>query len=45
MLRVMDSAAESFLGAGDMNLGGRASNEQEFIANPQRMWLVARAGR
>jgi hypothetical protein len=40
MLRVMASAARLFLGTGRMNLAGRTPNEQEFIANPQKVWLV-----
>lgn len=40
MLRVMGLAARFFLGTGKMNLAGRTPNGQEFIANPQQVWLV-----
>jgi hypothetical protein len=40
MLRVMALAARFLLGAGKMNLAGRTPNGQEFIANPQQVWLV-----
>jgi hypothetical protein len=39
-LRVMGSAARWFLRTGRVNLAGRTPNQQEFIANPQQMWLV-----
>jgi hypothetical protein len=40
MLRVMGFAATYVLGTGKMNLAGRTPNGQEFIANPQQVWLV-----
>jgi len=40
MLRVTALAARFLLGAGKMNLAGRTPNGQEFIANPQQVWLV-----
>jgi hypothetical protein len=40
MLRVVALAARFLLGAGKMNLAGRTPNGQEFIANPQQVWLV-----
>lgn len=40
MLRVMGFTARFALGTGKMNLAGRTPNGQEFIANPQRVWLV-----
>jgi hypothetical protein len=40
MLRIMGHAARLFLGTGKMNLAGRTPNGQEFIANPQQVWLV-----
>jgi hypothetical protein len=40
LLRVMSFSARFVLGTGKMNLAGRTPNGQEFIANPQRIWLV-----
>ena len=40
MLRVRGFTARCVLGTGKMNLAGRTPNGQEFIANPQRVWLV-----
>jgi hypothetical protein len=40
MLRLMGFAARYLLGTGEMNLAGRTPNGQEFIANPQQVWLV-----
>jgi len=40
MLRVMGFTARFALGTGKMNLAGRTPNGQEFIANPQQVWLV-----
>jgi hypothetical protein len=40
MLRVMGLGARFMLGTGRMNLAGRTPNGQEFIANPQRVWVV-----
>jgi hypothetical protein len=40
MLTVMGFAARFILGAGKMNLAGRTPNGQDFIANPERVWLV-----
>jgi len=40
MLRVMGFTARYVLGTGKMNLAGRTPNGQEFIANPQQVWLV-----
>ena len=40
MLRLMGFAARFLLGTGKMNLAGRTPNGQEFIANPQQVWLV-----
>ena len=40
MLRVMGFTARYVLGTGKMNLAGRTPNEQEFIPNPQQVWLV-----
>ena len=40
MLNVMGHAARIVLGTGKMNLAGRTPNGHEFIANPQRVWLV-----
>jgi hypothetical protein len=40
MLKAMGTAARIVLGSGDLNLGGRTPNNYEFIANPQRIWLI-----
>jgi hypothetical protein len=40
MLRVMGWASRIFLRAGKVNLTGITPNGQEFMANPQRFWLV-----
>jgi hypothetical protein len=40
MLRAMRFTARYVLGAGKVNLAGRTPNGQEFIANPQRVWIV-----
>ena len=40
MLRAMGEAARFALRTGRMNLAGRTPNGQEFIANPQRVWLI-----
>ena len=40
MLRVMGFTARLMLGTGKMNLTGRTPNGQEFMANPQQVWLV-----
>jgi hypothetical protein len=40
MLRIMGLAGRFLLGAGKMNLAGATPNGHEFIANPQRVWLV-----
>jgi hypothetical protein len=40
VLKAMGTAAGLALGAGKMNLTGKAPNGHEFIANPQRMWLI-----
>ena len=40
MLKAMGAAARFALRSGKMNLAGRTPNSQEFIANPQRVWLV-----
>jgi hypothetical protein len=40
MLRAMGLAAQLILRTGRMNLVGRTSNGQAFIANPQQLWLV-----
>ena len=39
-LKVMGTAARMVLGTGKMNLAGKTPNGHEFIANPQRVWLV-----
>ena len=44
MLRVMGFAARYVLGTGKMNLAGRPPNGQEFIVNPQQVWLVKLSG-
>ena len=40
MLKIMGHAARIVLGTGKMNLAGRTPNGHEFIANPQRIWLI-----
>ena len=40
MLKVMGNAARIVLGTGKMNLAGKTPNGHEFIANPQRVWLI-----
>ena len=40
MLRMMGHAARTVLGTGKMNLAGRTPNGHDFIANPQRVWLI-----
>jgi hypothetical protein len=40
MLKMMGHAARILLGTGKMNLAGRTPNGHEFIANPQRVWLI-----
>jgi len=40
MLNMMGHAARIALGTGKMNLAGRTPNGHEFIANPQRIWLI-----
>ena len=40
MLRVMGITSQFLLGTGKMNLVGRTPNGQEFIAIPQRIWLI-----
>jgi hypothetical protein len=40
MLKIMGFAARTLLGTGKMNLAGRTPNGHEFIANPQRIWLI-----
>jgi hypothetical protein len=40
MLKVMGQSARMTLGTGKMNLAGRTPNGYEFIANPQRLWLI-----
>ena len=39
-LKMMGHAARVALGTGKMNLAGRTPNGHEFIANPQRVWLI-----
>jgi hypothetical protein len=39
-LKIMGHAARIMLGTGRMNLAGRTPNGHEFIANPQRVWLI-----
>ena len=36
----MGFAARMLLGTGKMNLSGETPNGQQFIANPQRIWLI-----
>jgi hypothetical protein len=40
LLKAMGAAARFALGAGKVNLSGRTPNGHEFMANPQRVWLV-----
>jgi hypothetical protein len=40
ILKMMGHAARFVLGTGKMNLAGRTPNGHEFVANPQRMWLI-----
>ena len=40
VLKAMGAAARFALGAGKMNLAGKTPNGHEFIANPQRVWLI-----
>jgi hypothetical protein len=40
MLRIMGSSARYAPGTGEMNLAGRTPNAQEFIANPQQVFLA-----
>ncbi len=40
LLRVMGFAARLALGVGKINLAGRTPNGQQFLANPQEIWLV-----
>jgi hypothetical protein len=40
MLKMMGHAARIVLGTGKMNLRGRTPNGHDFIANPQRIWLI-----
>ena len=40
MLRVMAFTARYVLATGKRNLAGRTPNGQEFITNPQQVWLV-----
>jgi hypothetical protein len=40
MLKVMGHAARFVLGTGKMNLAGKTPNGHEFIAKPQRVWLI-----
>jgi hypothetical protein len=39
-LKIMGHAARIMLGTGKMNLAGKTPNGHEFIANPQRVWLI-----
>jgi hypothetical protein len=39
-LKLMGFAARMLLGTGKMNLSGETPNGQQFIANPQRIWLI-----
>ncbi|HET9952370.1 MAG TPA: hypothetical protein VFS09_11315 [Candidatus Eisenbacteria bacterium] len=41
VLGVLESIAGSVLGAGKLALAGRASNGQNYIANPQRIWTIS----
>jgi hypothetical protein len=40
MLKAMGAAARLAFGTGKMNLAGKTPNGYEFIANPQRVWLI-----
>jgi uncharacterized membrane protein YbaN (DUF454 family) len=40
MLKAMGHAARFLLGTGRMNLAGTTPNGYEFVANPQRVWLI-----
>jgi hypothetical protein len=40
MLKVIEHSARIVLGTGRMNLTGRTPNGHEFVANPQRVWLI-----
>ena len=40
MLKAMGVAARLAFGTGKMNLAGKTPNGYEFIANPQRVWLI-----
>jgi len=40
LLKTMGAAARFALGTGIMNLIGTTPNGHEFIANPQRLWLI-----
>jgi hypothetical protein len=40
MLKAMGAAARFALGTGKMNLAGKTPDGHEFIANPQRLWLI-----
>jgi hypothetical protein len=39
-LKLMGCAARMLLGTGKMNLSGETPNGQQFIANPQCIWLI-----
>jgi hypothetical protein len=39
-LRIMSFGAQIALGSGKINLAGRTPNGQQFLANPQEVWLV-----
>jgi hypothetical protein len=40
MPKAMGAAARIVLATGRMNLAGKTANDYEFIANPQRVWLI-----
>jgi hypothetical protein len=40
VLKAMAAAARLAFGTGKMNLAGKTPNGHEFIANPQRVWLI-----
>jgi hypothetical protein len=40
VLKAMGAAARFALGAGKINLAGKTPNGHEFMANPQRVWLI-----
>jgi hypothetical protein len=40
MLKAMATAAQLAFGTGKMNLAGKTPNGHEFMANPQRVWLI-----